>query len=305
MNVNEIFDATDKKLTDLDKTHLKYLNNSIKRLENKILKLYQEEYPKGKQIFKVAQAQRIHKQILKLMETEYGVSIKAITDDYAQIDSLISKEFAKLNLPFEYTTVDENLLKNMRGVANSNFRNLGSEASGRLSQSLYNGVAAGTPFGVLVDEMKNILTGITTMRGTPLASYAGMYAQDSLMNYYASMNNKKAKDAGLKYYLYYGNIMATTRPFCFARAGLIFSEEEIESWNRLSWKGQSCDVWVCRGGFRCRHHLRAVMPEWIEDGQLDVQSYYDERPEKITTSLKAEVEAERAKITPYTVQRNN
>lgn len=73
-----------------------------------------------------------------------------------------------------------------------------------------------------------------------------------------------ADKLGLKYAIYSGTLMETSRPFCVARANKVFSRPEIKSWQDLTFAGKpkfGYDPFVDCGGFQCRHHL-----SWVSDG---------------------------------------
>jgi len=96
---------------------------------------------------------------------------------------------------------------------------------------------------------------------------------------YRTLHTKKANDAGIDKFLYFGSLVKDSRDFCIARAGKIFTRTEIESWNNLRWTGkiEGSNVFVTLGGFRCRHHLVAV-PSSISEKDLGLVE--DEEPEK-------------------------
>jgi len=294
--INDIFQATEDKIDSLLKTNDANIVKSIKKLEKNILNLYQAEYPKGKAKFKIAQATKVHKGMIRLMNTEYNTAMQSITNEYSKVISAIQAEFAALEVPVSFTNVDSKIFSELQTTAYNSFNQLGNKALNELSQSLYNGVALGSDFASLVGEMKGALIGLETVTGTSLASYASRYAHDSLMSYYSTVQKRTAKKAGLNYFLYMGNIQFNTRPFCAARAGLVFSESQIDSWNNMSWRGQSGDVWTNRGGFRCRHSFHAVDPEWIKEGKIEVQSIFDEKPDLMTAKNAAAVEKEKARM---------
>jgi len=166
------------------------------------------------------------------------------------------------------------------------------EAVNQIAQGLYNNVAGATSFSAFVDTIKTALTGLETSGGVPLSSYASRYAQDSVMNFYQSMNLNLARKAKLTEFMYYGAVSKNTRPFCMARVGKTFTKAQIDKWNSFSWKGKSCDVWICRGGYNCQHHLMPVKTEWLDSGDLKVANYFDENPDELTDSIKSEYNKE-------------
>ena len=56
-------------------------------------------------------------------------------------------------------------------------------------------------------------------KGRPMSMYAGLFVQDGMMNYYRSVTMAKAAQAKIKHFLYYGNVMNSSRAWCIARGG--------------------------------------------------------------------------------------
>jgi len=103
--------------------------------------------------------------------------------------------------------------------------------------------------------------------GNNLRRYAYQQVHDGLMQFSASFTAKKARDAGLKHYQYYGSIVTDSRPWCVRHAGMTMTIEEIrEKWANNSWKGKAPgEPLIVRGGYNCRHHFVPVEPEWVEE----------------------------------------
>ena len=74
--------------------------------------------------------------------------------------------------------------------------------------------------------------------------------------------NKIRLNLGLKYAIYQGGLIKTSRPFCEERNGKCFSEEEINSWNTEEWEGkpEGYNAIVDCGGYNCRHRL-----DWVSE----------------------------------------
>lgn len=69
-----------------------------------------------------------------------------------------------------------------------------------------------------------------------------------------------ARTAGVKRFLYSGPVAPSTRPFCRAHAGIIFTEEEIAHMDN----GQGLPVTSSCGGYNCRH-MWVMVPEGFSD----------------------------------------
>ena len=111
---------------------------------------------------------------------------------------------------------------------------------------------------------KDLVVGSKDTTGR-LQRYYSQYAYDTFnqtdqvaMNYYA-------ENMDLKYFLYQGSEVDDTREFCKRRHGKVYSREAGESWNSLTWAGQSGNFWTDRGGYNCRHTIDWVSDSFAED----------------------------------------
>jgi hypothetical protein len=181
---------------------------------------------------------------------------------------LIAKEIKKnlksvIGETVSYSSIDRDMIKVLNDTHFLGFLGLGKAANTRIANALYNTIAGGGTLEKLKESISATLTGKLAKNGRPLTTYTDLYANDAQMEFFQIVNNKKAKDAGLTHFLYYGTIIKKTRPFCKLRVGNIYSTEEIEAWNSMTWKGKSGNVWTSLGGYNCRHHLQAVDPDWL------------------------------------------
>lgn len=69
-----------------------------------------------------------------------------------------------------------------------------------------------------------------------------------------------ANKLGLKYAIYEGGLIKTSRAFCKARNGKVFSDAEIEKFNPTEARPPNYNPFTDLGGYGCRHHLN-----WIPD----------------------------------------
>ena len=115
--------------------------------------------------------------------------------------------------------------------------------------------------------------------GENMKRYASQILNDSLRDFDASLNFNKAKDAGLTFVKYYGDIIPTTREICRnvlngvynkRKSGLFTLDEVKQLWSRQSWSGKkSGNPLIVRGGYNCRHQWSYVNPDWYNSkGEL-------------------------------------
>ena len=98
-------------------------------------------------------------------------------------------------------------------------------------------------------------------RASASTANARTQARTSISSYNQLYRSELADRAELKHFLYYGNVQDNTRPFCRARAGNVYTEEQIADMDN----GQVGPVRLFTGGYNCRHSWVPVDPEWDDD----------------------------------------
>ena len=100
-----------------------------------------------------------------------------------------------------------------------------------------------------------------------LKRYTSTHAFDSYAQFDRHIQNIKASQLGIGLYLYSGGLIVDSREFCKARAGRVFDDKTIDSWNDMQWSGKNTrvDVRVGLGGFNCTHILSPVTAEYAKE----------------------------------------
>ena len=93
------------------------------------------------------------------------------------------------------------------------------------------------------------------------AAQADRMHHDALIGYSRSVIDESSKARGFEYFEYRGPDDSANRPFCDKHVGRIYTREEIEKLDN----GQTSNVMLTGGGYRCRHHWRPVRREWLDD----------------------------------------
>ena len=266
-----------KAITDAQET----LKRSIRRLEQRIMADFKalETGPAGNLVgprVNLKQAQAVHKKLIKHFEESYGTGVRRAVKGFNDVAGAIQTNWPDLESAIEYTGADRTVMETLANQAVLEFEQYGAAAQERIATAMYDQVVAGGQFSDLVNEMAAILGTAKDARGNSMARYAELWANDGIMNFHQQVTLNKAKEAGLTMFLYYGNVIKTSRPFCIDRAGKIFSRKEIDSWNEITWQGKSGPPLTYRGGWNCRHHWHPVKKEWIPEGSLQVGDYFDE-----------------------------
>lgn len=114
--------------------------------------------------------------------------------------------------------------------------------------------------------------------GRNMRLYASQQAHDSIMQFDAQFTKHKAEEAGITSFQYTGTNITTTREFCRARIGNVYTEEEARSIWGGNWKGKSgSDPFIDRGGYRCRHSFIPYDPAWDLEDDVDIK---EEKPKE-------------------------
>lgn len=201
----------------------------------------------------------------------------------SQFDSVadfIQRNMEASGIAVSITAVDNQLIGMMRDIAQIDLNSGVNFVYRDLGRELMSETLVGGNFNNLVKTIQAKLSAdllaetITLAAGQSLANVSSRIAHDSLMTLYSSLHLKKANDAGIDRFLYFGSLVKDSRPFCIERAMKIYTRAEIQAWNNMSWKGKipGVDVMIQRGGYNCRHHFHAV-PAGItrEDLGLDLE----------------------------------
>jgi len=211
------------------------------------------------------QAQKIHKQMVGQFEKDYNKKVNKMLGDFSQVDKVITRRYKALNESIEFTGIDKVMTDSLKLSTYGRYVQFGEQARNSIASAMYNSVAGGAKMSTLVNTIKGILTGHKDAKGRPMTMYAKGFAQDAVMNYHNQVNTKKGEDAGMTHFLYYGDIIGTSRQFCITRVGKVYNKRQILAWDSLSWQGKAGPAFSDRGGYNCRHHWRPVRKEWLQN----------------------------------------
>lgn len=268
----KIFSDLDKYLNFEMESQSRRLARALSLVENRIINLLgslsvdKNGNMKGSKV-SIKMANQIHVEIAKEFEKEFGSAVSSVLEKRRAFVSKISGFFSDLEIPNSFSAVTKSMLKALTEQDFIVYKTLSQETTNRIAQSIYDGVIGGQKFSQTVRSIRAAITGYEDVAGRPLTQYAQTYAQDSLMRYYATIQKQSADDGGLTDFMYVGDVIKTTRPFCKSHAGKIYSREEIDELDKQTWQGKSGSVWVSRGGYNCRHHWVAVKKEFVESDE--------------------------------------
>lgn len=126
-----------------------------------------------------------------------------------------------------------------------------------IRQVISKGVASGQRFDELVRDVKALVQGTDDNVGT-FKRYYKTQLFDALQSTDAQQGKLYADRLKMDAARYVGGIVENTRRFCCERNGLVFTREEMQAMNRLSWSGKKGPVETDRGGYECIHQWRWI-----------------------------------------------
>ena len=248
--------------------HQRRLTEAINQLEKNIIDQVKEFKTTNGTLLgpriNMKQAQKIHGQLNSMFAETYGKEARAVSTGFNKAAKYIQNELGELDLAAVFTSVDKDMIDTLKKSSWGTFNKFGLTAQEQMTDQMYNAIIGKAPFSTLVTNFQGILSGHKDARGRPMTTYANLYANDAIMNFHNSVHMKKAEDAGIKYFMYYGNLMTTSRDFCIQRIGKVYSKEVIDSWD-YNWGGKSGPAFTNRGGYNCRHRWVAVRKNWLDD----------------------------------------
>ncbi|MDD4226009.1 MAG: hypothetical protein PHU98_06435, partial [Mariniphaga sp.] len=121
-----------------------------------------------------------------------------------------------------------------------------------LADFLRKGIEGERKYKDIVKGFKDIIVGTPESNGAH-ERYIGGYVHDSFFAHGRAIDNFFAQELGLTHFIYAGDVIEKTRPFCEERAGNVYSIDELEEWNDLDWAGkiEGEDVATQLGGLYC------------------------------------------------------
>lgn len=274
---------SDKWVKKRQKKHIEMVENAIQRLQDSIIdSLDVLETTSGNLDgvkINLKQAQKVHRDVEVLFAEEFNAETKKIINDFKNTKGALIKSYGLLDESINFTGVDETMMSVLRDGYYQDYLNLSGQYKDKVVQSIYDSVIGGGKMSDLVNVIQGTLlrTGATDALGRSLAQYSRLYANDMIMNFHNEVNLKKAEDIGIKRFLYYGTLIASSRKFCIQRAGKVYTKDQINSW-KYKWPGKSGPAMTHRGGYNCRHHWQPVRKKWVEKyNNTEMQSFFKEQ----------------------------
>jgi len=208
--------------------------------------------------------------LVQNLKKQYYTQFKDVSNNFTRI--LSDKVYQNTLVGTEFTVLEKELRQSINGI----YATSSDPAVNRLVDYVKNNKDNPALASRVDDAVKILQTKYASTRvGENMKRYAGQILNDSLRDFDATLNFNKAKDAGLTYVKYYGDVIPTTRTLCRnmingvydkSGKGIYTIAEVTRIWNSTSWSGKKGGTpMVVRGGYNCRHQFSYVNPDWYEE----------------------------------------
>lgn len=219
---------------------------------------------------------KVHSDIITAFGSEFNEAARTVTNDFMNAEQAILGSYKALDEKAVFTRADRDTMNILKDSAYSEYVAIGGNAQEKVIQSLYSNVLGGKGMADLVTDIQGSLMGAVSVTGRPLVNYAKLYANDMIMNFHNEVTLTKGTKIGMKHFLYYGTVIASSRDFCKRRVGQTYTKKQIDSW-KAPWAGKRGSAWTYRGGWNCRHHWQPVRKEWIDkQDPAEMQNWFKE-----------------------------
>lgn len=115
--------------------------------------------------------------------------------------------------------------------------------------------------------LRTLIRGNKSVNGL-VVGYMRNYVYDVLNEVREIKSAEFAESLGIRYFIYQGSLIATSRRFCIKRAGKVFSTKEAEGWRSdpdlIDKKTAGSYRYTQRGRHGCRHWLDYISDETAE-----------------------------------------
>jgi len=208
--------------------------------------------------------------LVKNLKQQYYTQFKDVSNNFTRI--LSDKVYQNTLVGTEFTVLEKELRESINGIYASSKDPAVNRLVSYVKRNRDNPALKGR-VDLAIKQLQSKYA--RTRVGENMKRFAGQILNDSLRDFDATLNFNKAKDAGLEYVKYYGDIIPTTRDLCRSmvsgslnkRKNGLFTLAEIQKiWNTRSWSGKKGgNPMVVRGGYNCRHQFSYVNPDWYEE----------------------------------------
>lgn len=238
----------------------------------------------SKNLNKTAELNAIFKEFNK---SEYHNLIGKFSNDLGKIVNLNGDYFrsvADLTAPDRFNSINKEVssfmskrigLNNAGEIAKDSYldRLIRDESlKNKVKEQLLKGVTNKQPVKKLISELQTTMIGNDNVDGA-LVQYFNQHIHDTYNQFDRSTSKLYADKLNLKYFIYQGGKIKTSRKFCIKHDGKCFTTDEAKLWEKqigikdskgkpigpIAKKGSYNPLVDC-GGYNCRHSLDFISP---------------------------------------------
>jgi len=191
---------------------------------------------------------------------EMGVEPKIVT----KISKSLNNLSQRIGINSDGTIIQGSYLDNLSNLS-------GVKMS--IQKTIINSITQKESLSSLTTNLKEQIKGNKEIAGK-LQQYYKQYAFDTFSQVEATAAEYFADQLGLNYFIYQGDEVKSSRPFCKGgydikshrifqkKIGKVFSRKDAKKWEKQDWSGRNPgnNPLIDRGGYNCRHWL-----DWISD----------------------------------------
>ena len=239
------------------------VNAQVKR---SVLKVLEEVDFTDRTITGRLKRQRALNKIRETIVSELGdnkgallMGVKEFADKYKELVALANIYFSALSITYKKELYRElykdSLLVLKDSLINRGFR---QKVANDIVDHLVTMNKQGYRKAQMTEWVRNYLIG-----QNQTTRYAANIASDTLYTMTRIIQNRVSEDLNVKYWLYAGTLIKTSRTFCTNRTGRAFTTEAVKAWVSIKWDGKmagtdTTNIFERLGGYGCRHTLRPI-----------------------------------------------
>lgn len=151
-----------------------------------------------------------------------------------------------------------------------------NEVKLKLKNYVLNSISTKKGYRFFIKGFRELVVGPNKDTDGVLQRYYRVYAYDKFNQVREVANQYAAEEIGLKYFIYEGSLIATSRAFCEKRAGKVFSVAEAQTWKNdptlIEKKTkESYNPLIERGRYNCRHFINYISEDLAVELRPDLK----------------------------------